>query len=88
MSGEDWRKRMAADRQSELEARDARRPPEGAWRAAESVRKRALSSLTRIAELGLTKDEARRSANQVAKLREELRSVEGRLREAAGEGGR
>ena len=46
----------------------------------------ACSRLREIADFSLTKDQAKRSANQVAKLRKELAAIEGEFRKAAGEG--
>ena len=57
----------------------------GAWTSERKVRRRAASGLERIASLPLDAKQAKRCANQVAKLRRDLEGVESKLREAAGE---
>ena len=56
-----------------------------AWTYARAARRLAVSTLRRIAALPLSHDQAKRSANQVAKLREELMEVEATFRKAAEE---
>ncbi len=58
---------------------------ESAWTDARGVRQSALSRLRAIADLPLTHDQAKRSADQVAKLREELTAIEVELRKEAEE---
>ena len=56
-----------------------------AWTYARAARQLAVSTLRRIAALPLSHDQAKRSANQVAKLREELVEVEATFRKVAEE---
>ena len=57
----------------------------GAWANARRVRQRAMDEFEQIASLPLDAEQAKRCANQVAKLRRDLEDVESKLREAAGE---
>lgn len=57
--------------------------PVGQW--AERIRERTIVSLKWVVAGAVAKDEARRSADQVAQLQSELVEIERALKEAAGE---
>ena len=87
MSGKkkSWRDSITPDRALEMGINVRMRAAESAWTNARDVRQGTLSRLREIADLPLSHDQAKRSANQVAKLLEELKAIEGELRKAAGE---
>ncbi len=78
-----WMERTTPDEVLNLGTKRRMMAAERAWTDARGVRQSALSRLRAIADLPLTHDQAKRSADQVAKLRKELTAIEGELRKAA-----
>ena len=68
-----------------MAARNQALQAEGAWTDARGARRRAVSTLRRIAALPLSHDQAKRSANQVAQPRAEVVEVEATFRKVAEE---
>ncbi len=58
---------------------------ESSWQWTRRIRERTTASLAWVVAGAVTKDGAKRSADELAELREELAEVERALRDAAGE---
>lgn len=79
MSKYDGLRDIPVTRLQEMAAQVAVVDAESAWPQARQARKNAVASLQKLADLPLSRDQARRCAGQVARLRDELAALETRF---------